>query len=45
VPDSIAGGLPLETMVFGVAIISLVVQGLLMPTVLDLTGLAENSGA
>ena len=39
VPESIAGGLPLETMVFGVAIISLVVQGLLMPTVLDLTGL------
>lgn len=44
VPDSIAGGLPLETMVFGVAIISLVVQGLLMPTVLDLTGVAGNSG-
>lgn len=43
VPDSIAGGLPLETMVFGVAIISLVVQGLLMPTVLDLTGLADGS--
>jgi CPA1 family monovalent cation:H+ antiporter len=43
VPESIAGGLPLETMVFGVAIISLVVQGLLMPTVLDLTGLADGS--
>jgi len=43
VPDSIAGGLPLETMVFGVAIISLVVQGLLMPTVLNLTGLADGS--
>jgi len=42
VPESIAGGLPLETMVFGVAIISLVVQGLLMPTVLDLTGLGSD---
>mgnify|MGYP006272045467 CR=1 FL=1 len=44
VPDSIARGLPLDTMVFGVAIISIVVQGLLMPTVLDLTGLADDSG-
>jgi len=42
VPESIAGGLPLETMVFGVAIISLVVQGLLMPTVLDRTGLGAD---
>jgi len=42
VPKSIAGGLPLETMVFGVAIISLVVQGLLMPTVLDRTGLGAD---
>jgi CPA1 family monovalent cation:H+ antiporter len=39
-PEGFASGRPLETMVFGVAIISLVVQGLLMPTVLDLTGLA-----
>ncbi|WP_253737031.1 cation:proton antiporter [Halohasta salina] len=43
VPESIAGGQPLETMVFGIAIISLVVQGLLMPTVLDLTGLGSGS--
>jgi hypothetical protein len=28
-------------MVFGVAILSLVVQGLLMPTALDLTGLGD----
>jgi len=42
VPEGLAGGLPLETMVFGVAIISLVVQGLLMPTVLDLTGLGSD---
>lgn len=31
----------LRTMVFGVAIISIVVQGLLMPVVLDLTGLTD----
>lgn len=30
----------LQTMVFGVAIVSIVVQGLLMPTALDLTGLS-----
>jgi CPA1 family monovalent cation:H+ antiporter len=35
----------LETMVFGVATISIVVQGLLMPVVLDRTGLAGDSGA
>jgi CPA1 family monovalent cation:H+ antiporter len=40
VPDGVAPGQPLETMVFGVAVISLVVQGLLMPEALDLTGLA-----
>ncbi|WP_018256111.1 cation:proton antiporter domain-containing protein [Halomicrobium katesii] len=40
VPDGVAAGRPLETMVFGVAVLSLVVQGLLMPAVLDLTGLA-----
>jgi CPA1 family monovalent cation:H+ antiporter len=39
-PDSIPRAELLETMVFGVAIISLLVQGLLMPTVLDLTGLS-----
>lgn len=38
VPEGVGRGLPLDTMVFGVAISSLVVQGLLMPTVLDLTG-------
>jgi len=43
VPNSIARGLPLDTMVFGVAIISIVVQGLLMPTVLDLTGFADDA--
>ena len=41
VPASIGGSYPLETMVFGVAVISLVVQGLLMPTVLDRTGLGD----
>jgi CPA1 family monovalent cation:H+ antiporter len=40
VPDGVASGQPLETMVFGVAVLSLVVQGLLMPAALDLTGLA-----
>jgi len=40
VPDSVASGQPLETMVFGVAVLSLVVQGLLMPEALDLAGLA-----
>ncbi len=40
VPDGVAAGRPLETMVFGVAILSLVVQGLFMPTALDLTGLS-----
>jgi CPA1 family monovalent cation:H+ antiporter len=39
-PDSIPNAEMLETMVFGVAIASLLVQGLLMPTVLDLTGLS-----
>ena len=42
IPEGVAGGRPLETMVFGVAVLSLVVQGLLMPTVLDLTGLAAS---
>jgi len=40
VPDGVANGRPLETMVFGVALLSLVVQGLLMPVALDVTGLA-----
>jgi CPA1 family monovalent cation:H+ antiporter len=41
IPEGVAPGQPLETMVFGVAVISLVVQGLLMPEALDLTGLAR----
>jgi len=44
IPEGVAGGRPLETMVFGVAVLSLVVQGLLMPTVLDLTGLSGSGG-
>jgi CPA1 family monovalent cation:H+ antiporter len=43
-PESVTAGRPIETMVFGVAILSLVVQGLLMPTILDLTGLANSAG-
>ena len=43
-PESVTAGRPIETMVFGVAILSLVVQGLLMPTILDLTGLAGSGG-
>lgn len=43
-PASVTAGRPLETMVFGVAILSIVVQGLLMPTALDLTGLADSAG-
>ncbi|MFB6293274.1 MAG: cation:proton antiporter [Halonotius sp.] len=43
-PESVTAGRPLETMVFGVAILSIVVQGLLMPTALDLTGLANSAG-
>ena len=42
-PESVTAGRPLETMVFGVAILSIVVQGLLMPTALDLTGLANSA--
>lgn len=46
---ALPGDLPqaelLETMVFGVAIISLVGQGLLMPAVLDWTGLAGEGSA
>ena len=42
-PASVTAGRPLETMVFGVAILSIVVQGLLMPTALDLTGLANSA--
>jgi len=42
-PESVTAGQPLETMVFGVAILSIVVQGLLMPTALDLTGLANSA--
>ena len=44
-PDSLPQLEMLETMVFGVAIVSLVVQGLLMPTALDLTGLGDESAA
>jgi len=43
-PESVTAGRPLETMVFGVAILSIVIQGLLMPTALDLTGLANSAG-
>ena len=42
-PESVTAGRPLETMVFGVAILSIVIQGLLMPTALDLTGLANSA--
>ena len=43
-PESVTTGRPLETMVFGVAILSIVVQGLLMPTALFASPVRSSAG-
>jgi CPA1 family monovalent cation:H+ antiporter len=43
-PADLPFRLEIQTMVFGVAVISIVVQGLLMPAVLTRLGLGDSSG-